>query len=123
MPDLVKPNPPHGAPGHIHPEPLVEEVAEVFEEVGQLSFQVVFGTLATVIAYLGEVVMLFGEATRSLVKRGVNAGDLVKQMAVIGVESLPIALLTIGFSGAVLALYSVNTLKTYGAAGDRKSVV
>lgn len=96
---------------------IAEEVVEVFEEVGQFSFQVVFGTIASILAYLGEVVTLFGEAFRSLLQRGVNTGDLFRQMAVIGVESLPISLLTVGFSGAVLALYSVNTLKTYGAAG------
>jgi phospholipid/cholesterol/gamma-HCH transport system permease protein len=107
----------HGpAPPH-NEETIAEEVVEVFEEVGQFSFQVVFGTIAGILGYLGEVVTLFGETMRSLVQRGVNMGDLLRQMAIIGVESLPIALLTIGFSGAVLALYSVNTLKSYGAAG------
>ncbi|MBC8139031.1 MAG: ABC transporter permease [Fibrella sp.] len=96
---------------------IAEEVVEVFEEVGQFSFQVVFGTIASILSYLGEVVTLFGETVRSLFQRGVHMGDLFRQMAIIGVESLPISLLTIGFSGAVLALYSVNTLKTYGAAG------
>ena len=99
------------------PDNVAGEVAGAFEEVGHFSFRVVTGAVVATVAYLGEVVSLFGEATRVLFKRGVNGGDLVRQMAVIGVESLPIALLTVGFSGAVLALYSVNTLKDYGAAG------
>lgn len=107
---------PHHPDGHGAAE-VTEEVVEAFEEVGQFSFQIVFGTLANIFSYFGETVILFGDAMRSLFTRGINLADLVRQMAVIGVESLPIALLTIGFSGAVLALYSVNTLKTYGAAG------
>ncbi len=110
------PKPPAPASGHA-PDPLVGEVVEVFEEARQFGVHVVVGTITAVIVYFGEVVVLFGQAARSLFRRGVNPGDLFRQMAVIGVESLPLALLTIGFSGAVLALYTVNTLTTYGAAG------
>ena len=109
--------PPDTPSANSHPETVAEEMVVAFEEVGQFSFRVVLGAALGTVAYFGEVVALFGESLRILFKRGVNGGDLVRQMAVIGVESLPIALLTVGFSGAVLALYSVNTLKTYGAAG------
>ncbi|MBC8136867.1 MAG: hypothetical protein H8F28_13365, partial [Fibrella sp.] len=34
-------------------ETIAEEVVEVFEEVGQFSFQVVFGTIAGILSYLG----------------------------------------------------------------------
>ncbi len=114
--DAKKPNPPHGAPGHVHPEPLAEEVVEAFEEVGQFSLQVFFGTFVALFAYFGEMVILFGEAFRTMFRRGINGGDLVKQMMTIGVESLPIALLTVGFSSAVLALYTITSLVKYGAA-------
>ena len=110
-----KPNPPHGAPGHVHPEPLAEEVVEAFEEVGQFSLHVIVGTLIAVVAYFGEIMSLFGETLRTVFRRGINTSDLVRQMAVIGVESLPIALLTVGFSSAVLALYTITSLKNYGA--------
>lgn len=64
--------------------------------------------------YLGEVMILFGQTFRAAL-RGIHGGDLVRQMAVIGVQTIPIALLTIGFTGAVLALYTVDTLVEYGA--------
>ena len=119
MPDEAptKPNPPHGAPGHVHPEPLAEEVVEAFEEVGHFSFAVFFGTVGAMLAYFGEMVVLFGDAVKTAFRRGINMSDLVRQMAVIGVESLPIALLTVGFSSAVLALYTITSLVKYGASG------
>ncbi|MBC8102927.1 MAG: ABC transporter permease [Cytophagales bacterium] len=68
-----------------------------------------------VVAYFGEAIYLLLQTLRAL-RRGVNLPDLLRQMSVIGVESIPIALLTVGFSGAVLALYTVGTLQRYGAS-------
>ncbi|MBC8141686.1 MAG: ABC transporter permease, partial [Armatimonadetes bacterium] len=93
-----------------------EEVVEAFDEVRQFSFQVVSGTFVALIAYFGEMTMMFVDTFRTVLKRGTNWGDLVRQMTVIGVESLPIALLTVGFSSAVLALYTITSLVKYGAA-------
>src|ERR1700687_3096011 len=42
-------------------------------------------------------------------------GDIVQQMDVIGVGSLPIVILTGFFTGAVLALQSANSLARFGA--------
>lgn len=97
-------------------EAAAHEVAHAFEEAGQLSSRLLFGSLTRTIAYLGEIFVLLGQTLRGLFTRGVHAGDLVRQMAVIGVESIPIALLTTGFSGAVFALYSASTLVGYGAS-------
>jgi phospholipid/cholesterol/gamma-HCH transport system permease protein len=110
---------PEKLPGAAAPESAVEEVAgevvEAFEEAGELSVRVARGVVIGTLSYLGEVGALLGQAVRAL-RRGVHLGDLVRQMAVIGVDSIPIALLTVGFSGAVLALYSVGTLQAYGAS-------
>jgi phospholipid/cholesterol/gamma-HCH transport system permease protein len=70
--------------------------------------------LVPTFGYLGEMVILLGQTLRGLA-RGVHAGDMVRQMSVIGVQTVPIALLTIAFTGAVLALYTVETLVEYGA--------
>lgn len=94
---------------------VAEEAVQVFEGAGELSVRVARGAIVGTLSYLGEVGILLAQTVRAL-RRGVHAGDLVRQMAVIGVDSIPIALLTVGFSGAVLALYSVQTLVSYGAS-------
>ncbi len=78
-----------------------------------LIFRLAGKTLLGIVAYLGELVTLLGQTIISV--RGIQIGDLVRQMSTIGVDTVPIALLTVGFTGAVLALYSVGTLQTYGA--------
>ena len=95
------------------PDGAVEEAAQAIEEVGEFSARIARGTVVGVLTYLGEVIVLLGQAIRAM-RRGVHVGDLIRQMSVIGVDSIPIALLTVGFSSAVLALYSTQTLITYG---------
>jgi phospholipid/cholesterol/gamma-HCH transport system permease protein len=102
------------APAHHH-ESAAEEAAQAIEEAGETTFRLIGAAFVTVIGYLGEVVALFAQSLRELFRRGVNPSDLVRQMAIIGTESIPIALLTVGFSGAVLALYTASTLKDFGA--------
>lgn len=97
-------------------EEVAGEVLEAVEEAGELSARIARGTIVTILVYLGEIGVLLGQTVRSL-RYGLHVGDLARQMAVIGVDSLPIALLTTAFSGAVLALYSVRTFVEYGAAG------
>jgi phospholipid/cholesterol/gamma-HCH transport system permease protein len=97
-------------------EAVAEEAVEAATRVGQAPFLVFCSLIGTAFAYVGEIVVLFMQTFRFLFTRGLNFGDLVRQMSVIGVDSIPIALLTVGFSGAVLALYTVNTLKDYGQA-------
>ena len=92
------------------------DVLEAFEGAGELSARLARGTIVSILAYIGEIGVLLAQTVRSL-RRGLHVGDLARQMAVIGVDSLPIALLTTAFSGAVLALYSVRTFVEYGAAG------
>lgn len=100
---------------HSTPDNPVDEATLAMEEVGELSARIARGTVVGILAYLGEVIVLLGQAIRAM-RRGVSLNDLVRQMAVIGVDSIPIALLTVGFSSAVLALYSAKTLINYGQA-------
>jgi phospholipid/cholesterol/gamma-HCH transport system permease protein len=97
-------------------ETVLAEAEQAIEDAGQLTVGLVRDIVVGVIAYLGEIFILLAQSARGL-RRGVNVTDVLRQMSVIGVESIPIALLTVGFSGAVLALYTVGTLKTYGASG------
>ena len=72
----------------------------------------VFTNLLT---YIGEIALLLGQAGRALWRQGVDVRDLLDQMAAIGVNSVPIALLTSLASGAVIALYFTPFLLQYGA--------
>ena len=91
------------------------DTVHTLEEVGALSARLTFLPLLSIFEYLGELVTLAGQFFAAL-RRGVNGPDLMRQMASVGVDTIPIALLTVGFSGAVLALYTVNTLSAYGVS-------
>lgn len=75
------------------------------------------------LTYVGEVALLLGQTGRELVKGRIDARDLLDQMAFLGVNSLPIALLTCFASGAVLALYFAPFLHRYGAESLTGGVV
>jgi phospholipid/cholesterol/gamma-HCH transport system permease protein len=96
-------------------EAAVEDAAQALEEVGTVSVGLVRRLLVTTIGYLGEMLLLLGQAAGAM-RRGVNMSDLLRQMAVIGVDTVPIALLTAGSTGAVLALYSILSLASFGVA-------
>lgn len=66
--------------------------------------------VARTLAYIGEIAMMFGQVLLFLRK----PGQAVEQMAVIGVNSLPIALVTISFAGMVLVLYTAGEMKQRG---------
>ncbi len=75
-----------------------------------------------VLTFLGEFLILLWQAIKAM-RGGVNAKDLLEQMASLGVNSVSIALLTTTTSGAVLALYFAPFLKQYGAEGFTGAVV
>ena len=75
-----------------------------------------------VLTFLGEILILFWRSIKAM-RGGVNAKDLLEQMASLGVNSVSIALLTTTTSGAVLALYFAPFLKQYGAEGFTGAVV
>ncbi|MGC4046204.1 MAG: ABC transporter permease [Armatimonas sp.] len=98
------------------PPKVVEEAVEALEEVGEFSGRLAKNVVLGSLAYFGEVLKLLGQTIGAL-RSGIHAGDLVGQTSFIGVQSLPIVLLTAISSGGVLALYTVNTLTDYGAGG------
>ncbi len=95
---------------------VADEAAEVFEDVGQVSRRLTVDSVVSIFAYLGEVFLLLADAVRGM-GRGLHYGDFVRQLLVLGVQSIPIAVATVALSGAVLALYTVQSLTTYGAGG------
>lgn len=70
-----------------------------------------------------DFLALSGSAYKNIFRRPHYSGDILTQMDVIGVGSLPIVLLTGMFSGGILALQMSRALNTYGAAGQVGAIV
>lgn len=64
-----------------------------------------FNPIEVSLAFLGGIFLLFWDSLRFIVRGAVSYRHTVRQMAEVGVGSLFVALITVGFSGAVSALY------------------
>ncbi len=76
-----------------------------------------FRPLEAALTFVGEVGILFWDAGRRMFGGRFEVGEMLNQMAFIGVASVPIVALTGLFSGAVLSLYLTGFLLRYGAQG------
>ncbi len=72
---------------------------------------------------LQDFFFLTGRALRNIFRSPHYTDDILLQMDIIGVGSLPIVILTGGFSGAVMALQMSRALATYGATGQVGQIV
>ena len=70
-----------------------------------------------------EFYFLSGRAVLNLFRRPHYVDDVFLQMDIIGVGSLPVAVLTGFFAGAVLALQMSRALNQYGASGQVGQIV
>src|SRR5882757_10712307 len=64
---------------------------------------------------LQDYALLVGQSLANLFRRPLYVTDMIQQADLIGVGSLPIVILTGGFTGAVLALNSASTLSRFGS--------
>ena len=64
---------------------------------------------------LQDYALLTGQSLANLFRRPLYVTDMIQQADLIGVGSLPIVILTGGFTGAVLALNSASTLSRFGS--------
>ena len=62
-----------------------------------------------------DYVLFCGQAIANLFRKPLYLADMVLQADAIGVGSLPIVVLTGGFTGAILALQASNTLQRFGS--------
>jgi phospholipid/cholesterol/gamma-HCH transport system permease protein len=65
--------------------------------------------------FIGDAGFVISGTVRRILLGDVSVKDTIAQMASIGVNSIPIVLVTTAFSGAVLALYTSQLLVEYGA--------
>jgi phospholipid/cholesterol/gamma-HCH transport system permease protein len=70
-----------------------------------------------------EFLLLSGRAVRNVFTRPHYIDDVLMQMDIIGVGSLPIVILTGFFSGAVMGLQMTRALNQYGATGQIGQIV
>ena len=75
------------------------------------------------IAAFQDFIFLSGRAFRNVFRSPHYSGDILMQMDIIGVGSLPIVILTGFFSGAVMGLQMSRALATYGATGQIGQIV
>jgi phospholipid/cholesterol/gamma-HCH transport system permease protein len=70
-----------------------------------------------------EFIFLSGRAVKNVFRTPHYSGDILMQMDIIGVGSLPIVILTGFFSGAVMGLQMSRALAMYGATGQIGQIV
>ena len=70
-----------------------------------------------------DFLVLAGRAFANIFRTPHYYDDVVIQMDLIGIGSVPIALLIGGFSGAIIALQMARALNTYGASSEVGSIV
>ena len=71
----------------------------------------------------GRIILLQGSVFKWIARRPFELRNIAKQMLEIGVNSLPVVLITAVFTGMVLALQSYTGFKRFGAEGLVGSVV
>ncbi len=72
---------------------------------------------------VGRTIILFYSILKGMVRPPFEIRNIVRQMLEIGVNSLPVVLITAVFTGMVLALQSYTGFKRFGAEGLVGSVV
>lgn len=101
--------------------PRSEAVNEIIQEVGDeltaavaVPGEITYRTFDNFFTFIGGTFTLFARAMAYILTAAIDIKESVSQMATIGVASLPIVLVTVTFSGMVLALYSAQSLVAYG---------
>lgn len=117
-----EPNRERHRPGEVAGEILHDvgdELAAVVSVPGVLTYR----TLTKFFDFIGESSIIIAQALRFILKGAVNFQDTINQMALIGVNSLPIVIITVAFSGAVLALYMSQIVVRWGIGSYTGGVV
>jgi len=96
-----------------------DELAAVVSVPGELTYR----TLSQFFEFIGESAILTWRALGFILRGKIDVRDTFNQMATIGVNSLPIVLVTVSFSGAVLALYMAQLVVKWGLGSFTGAVV
>lgn len=80
-------------------------------------------SLSDILLFFGQLATLFLEGCGFVVRGKISVRATIRQMGEVGVGSLFVAIVTVGFSGAVLALYTSVQLVKFGQAGLAGGVI
>ncbi len=69
------------------------------------------------LSFVGESALLTGRAAASILRSGIDMGDLINQMSAIGVDSIWIVLVVTTATGAVFAFYISTLSQQFGFTG------
>jgi len=106
---------PPGAESDAVPYAGVATVTNGFESAVNASEWAIVRQLNGFFGFIGEAAFIGSGAARRIIQGDISLRDTVTQMALIGVNSIPIVLVTSAFSSAVLALYTAELFVAYGA--------
>jgi len=90
-------------------------IVKIIEFIGSIAERPALG--------LGRIILLLFSIFRWMVRPPFDLRNILIQMVAIGVNSLPVVLITAVFTGMVLALQSYTGFKRFGAEGFVGSVV
>ena len=111
-------------------ENQIQQVGEALQDVGEELVHVVAKPGEIIVDaiyrfyyFLGDFSILFFSALKCILRGAVSSKDTFYQMAAMGVSSLPIILITVAFSGAVLSLYMSQIVVRWGVGSYTGGVV
>lgn len=102
---------------------ILQDVGDEITAVVAMPGELTYRTLNRFFEFIGEFSILLARTGRFIFSGAVNLRDTVNQMAFIGVASLPIVLITVAFSGAVLSLYMAQIVVRWGVGSYTGGVV
>ncbi len=102
---------------------ILHEVGDELAAVVSVPGEITYRTMSKFFVFLGDSAILTARTMRFIFKGAINLRDTFNQMAFIGVYSLPIVLVTVAFSGAVLSLYMAQIVVKWGLGSYTGAVV
>lgn len=116
-------NPRHkGRPVDVAGE-ILHDMGDEFVAVVSMPGEITYATFTKFFEFLGDISILLARAFKFIFKGKIDIREAFNQMATIGVASLPIVLITVAFSGAVLALYMSQIVVRWGLGSVTGAVV
>jgi phospholipid/cholesterol/gamma-HCH transport system permease protein len=89
---------------------IMRKIIRYFYRPALRTFDTADNVVVRTLGYIGEVSILFWQALRYVL----SPGDAFPAMANVGMNSMPISLITIAFSGMVLSLYTASQMAKLG---------